>query len=107
MSASHWKLDNLIAHRRRQQPAGRRALDAGAGFEPLGPKFEAFGWHVQRVNGNDIDALVQAFDAARATTASRSRASSSATPRWPRACRSSRHARRRTFSASSRTSGRD
>jgi transketolase len=34
-------------------------------FEPLAPKFEAFGWHAQRVNGNDIDALVQAFDAAR------------------------------------------
>ena len=36
------------------------------GFEPLVPKFEAFGWHVQRVDGNDIDALVGTFDAARA-----------------------------------------
>jgi transketolase len=34
-------------------------------FEPLGPKFEAFGWHVERVDGNDIPALVAAFDAAR------------------------------------------
>jgi transketolase len=33
--------------------------------EPLGPKWEAFGWHVQRVDGNDIGALVQAFDTAR------------------------------------------
>ena len=34
--------------------------------EPLPAKFEAFGWHTQRVDGNDIDALVAAFDAARA-----------------------------------------
>ena len=34
-------------------------------FEPLAPKFEAFGWHAQRVDGNDIDALVAAFDTAR------------------------------------------
>ena len=31
------------------------------GVPPSGPKWEAFGWHVQRVNGNDIDALVTAF----------------------------------------------
>jgi transketolase len=43
------------------------------GFEPLVPKFEAFGWHVQRVNGNDIDALVAAFDAARALSEPRPR----------------------------------
>lgn len=35
------------------------------GFEPLGPKFEAFGWFTQRVDGNDLDALVLAFDRAR------------------------------------------
>jgi transketolase len=34
-------------------------------FEPLGSKFEAFNWFVQRVDGNNIDALVAAFDAAR------------------------------------------
>ena len=52
-------------HRRRQQHAGRRPSTQMLGFEPLAPKFEAFGWHVQRVDGNDIDALVPAFDAAR------------------------------------------
>ena len=34
-------------------------------FEPLGAKFEAFGWFVQRVDGNDLTALVEAFDRAR------------------------------------------
>jgi transketolase len=36
------------------------------GFEPLLPKFEAFGWYAQRVDGNDIDAVALAFDRARA-----------------------------------------
>jgi transketolase len=30
--------------------------------EPITDKWEAFGWHVQRVNGNDIQALMLAFD---------------------------------------------
>jgi transketolase len=34
------------------------------GFEPLADKWAAFGWHVQRVDGNDL-AVVQAFDTAR------------------------------------------
>jgi transketolase len=34
-------------------------------FEPLVPKLEAFGWYTQRVDGNDIDAVKQAFDNAR------------------------------------------
>ena len=36
------------------------------GFEPLVDKWRAFGWHAQRVDGNDLLAVVQAFDAARA-----------------------------------------
>jgi len=34
-------------------------------LEPLVPKFEAFGWEAQRVDGNDLDALAAAFDRAR------------------------------------------
>ena len=43
------------------------------GFEPLVAKWEAFGWHVQRVDGNDIEALVTASDAARALSEPRPR----------------------------------
>ena len=74
MSAAHHKLDNLICHRRRQQPAGRRPVEQVLGFEPLADKWSAFGWHVQRVDGNDIDAVVAAFDAARAPDRAASRA---------------------------------
>lgn len=35
-------------------------------FEPLAPKWGAFGWHVQRVDGSDLAAVVAALDAARA-----------------------------------------
>jgi transketolase len=34
-------------------------------FEPLADKWTALGWFTQRVDGNDLDALVAAFDAAR------------------------------------------
>jgi len=65
MSASHWKLENFIAlidvNKMQADGVSTEVLN----FEPLGPKFEAFGWHVQRVDGNDIDALVKAFDEAR------------------------------------------
>lgn len=66
MSAAHWKLDNLIAlvDVNNQQADG--ASSGVLGFEPLAARWEAFGWHTQRVNGNDIPALVAAFDAAKA-----------------------------------------
>lgn len=68
MSAGHWKLDNLIClvDVNRMQADGPST--AVLNFEPLVPKWEAFGWHAQRVDGNDLDALVEAFDTARALT---------------------------------------
>jgi transketolase len=66
MSAAHHKLDNLIAivDVNDQQADGPSSKVLSA--EPLDEKLRAFGWHVQRVNGNDIDAVAAAFDAARA-----------------------------------------
>ena len=73
MSASHWKLDNLIAIIDVNDMQADGPSTEVMNFEPLGPKFEAFGWHVQRLNGNDIDALVGAFDQARELTEPRPR----------------------------------
>jgi transketolase len=66
MSAGHWGLGNLICivDVNRMQADGPST--GVMNFEPLLPKWEAFGWHAQRVDGNDIAALVQAFDTARA-----------------------------------------
>ena len=65
MGAAHHGLGNLINivdinNQQADGPSGKIM-----GFEPLADKFASFGWHVERVNGNDLPALVAAFDAAR------------------------------------------
>jgi len=65
MGASHHGLDNLIClidinNQQADGPSGKVM-----GFEPLVDKWAAFGWHVQRVDGNDLPAVLKAFDAAR------------------------------------------
>jgi transketolase len=64
-SAGHYKLDNLIAIVDvNNQQADGPSTEVMA-FEPLVNKLVAFGWHVQRVDGNNLDAVVAAFDAAK------------------------------------------
>ncbi|WP_343464993.1 transketolase [Pantoea sp.] len=65
MSASHWKLNNLIALIDvNNQQADGHASEILA-FEPIVDRWQAFGWYTQRVDGNDISALTAAFDNAR------------------------------------------
>ena len=65
MGAAHHKLDNLIClvDFNDQQADGKSTETLSA--EPLLDKWQAFGWFAQRVDGNDVAALVTAFDAAR------------------------------------------
>ena len=65
MAASHHKLSNLIClvDINNQQADGPSS--GVMGFEPLADKWQAFGWHVQRVDGNDLFAVRDAFDIAR------------------------------------------
>ncbi|WP_374639619.1 transketolase [Hydrogenophaga sp.] len=65
MSASHHGLGNLICivDINNQQADGPSTKVMG--FEPLTDKFASFGWHVQRVDGNHLPAVVRAFDTAR------------------------------------------
>lgn len=65
MSASHFQLANLITlvDVNNQQADGQSTKVLG--FEPLVDKWAAFGWHVQRVSGNDLPAVLAAFDKAR------------------------------------------
>jgi transketolase len=64
LAAPHWQLDNLIGvvDVNNQQADGPSSQVTG--LEPLEAKWDAFGWYTQRVDGNDIDALVAAFDQA-------------------------------------------
>ena len=66
MGAAHHRLDNLIClvDVNNQQADGPSSEMMG--FEPLREKMEAFGWFTQRIDGNDLDAVVAAFDAAKA-----------------------------------------
>lgn len=65
MSAASFKLDNLIVivdvNNMQADGPSRSILN----FEPLEQKFAAFGFHVQRVDGNSIPDLVLAFRKAR------------------------------------------
>jgi transketolase len=65
MGAAHHRLSNLIClvDINNQQADGESGKVLG--FEPLADKWAAFGWHVQRVDGNDVPAVVAAFDKAR------------------------------------------
>lgn len=73
MSASHHRLSNLInlIDVNRQQADGK-STDI-MNFEPLVDKWQAFGWYVQRVDGNDLSAVVQAFDNAKSHQAEQPR----------------------------------
>ncbi len=73
MSAAHHGLDNLIAivDVNNQQADG--ASSQVMAFEPLTDKMKAFGWFTQRVDGNDIEAVKNAFDAAMSHTGPRPR----------------------------------
>jgi transketolase len=68
MAAAHHRLDHLFAFIdcNDQQADGppREVMNV----EPVHEKWKAFGWHTQRVNGNDIHAIVEAIRAAKENT---------------------------------------
>jgi len=62
LSASHYKLDNLIAivdYNSLQITGPTRTV---CNTEPLAEKFTTFGWNVTQVDGHDIGALVECFN---------------------------------------------
>jgi len=65
MSASHYRLGNLFAYIdcNNQQADGSPAKVLNS--EPVHTKWEAFGWDTQRVDGNDVGAIVNALEAAK------------------------------------------
>ena len=71
LSASHWRLDNLIAlvdvNNQQADGPSQHVLR----FEPLAEKWQAFGWFAQRVDGNDIEALLVGLRPGARTCASR------------------------------------
>lgn len=65
MSAAHYRLSNLICLVDVNNMQADGPSSNVLAIEPLEDKWAAFGWYVQRVDGNDLNALVAAFDSAR------------------------------------------
>lgn len=68
MSAAHHQLSNLITMVDINQQQADGPSQRILGFEPIADKWLSFGWHVQRVDGNDLAAVLEAFDQARAVS---------------------------------------
>jgi transketolase len=62
MSASHHKLDNLIAIIDRNHVQIDGQVSDVMEIEPLAEKWKAFGWQVFECDGNDIGQLIETFE---------------------------------------------
>ena len=63
--AAHWKLDNLIGIVDYNDQQADGPTSQVTGLADLADRFASFGWHTQRIDGNDLGAVAAAFDAAR------------------------------------------
>lgn len=64
MSASHYKLDNLVAFVERNGLQNDRWVTDVMEIEPLPDKWRAFGWHTLEIDGHDISQILAALDEA-------------------------------------------
>lgn len=62
MSASHYKLGNLVAIIDRNTLQISGLTEDVMSLEPMRERWEAFGWEVFDVQGNDMEDLVRTFD---------------------------------------------
>jgi len=62
MAASHYKLGNLIAIVDANGFSGAGPTSDAINIEPLGQRFEAFGWTVREIDGNDVTAVRSTLD---------------------------------------------
>lgn len=63
MAAGHYRLGNLVAIVDANGFSGSGPTSGAMNIEPLGARFEAFGWAVHEIDGHDPQALVATFDA--------------------------------------------
>ena len=67
MSAAQYKLDNVCAIVDYNKVQENGLISEIKGLEPLVDKWKSFGWNVIDIDGNDIEALIRAFTAFKAT----------------------------------------
>jgi transketolase len=68
MFAGHHRLDNLVLLIDNNNLQADGPTDSVLGVEPVPEKFQAFGFAARRVNGNDVEEILDAFDEARRTS---------------------------------------
>jgi transketolase len=62
MAASHYKLGNLVAIVDANGFSGAGPTSHAINIEPLGKRFESFGWTVREIDGNDMPAVRATLD---------------------------------------------
>jgi transketolase len=65
MAASHYSLDNLTAIVDRNRIQNDDFCENVMRTDPLPDKWQAFGWHVQEVDGHDLSQVIEALERAR------------------------------------------
>jgi len=63
MAAGHYRLGGLVAVIDANGFSGHGPTSEALNIEPLADRFRAFGWEVVEIDGHDIDALCETFDA--------------------------------------------
>jgi transketolase len=62
MAAKQFQLGALVGIVDRNHLSIDGETESIMGVEPLAERFESFGWKVQRIDGHDLDAILDAFD---------------------------------------------
>jgi len=65
MTAAHYRLGSMIAFLDNNELQIDGFVKDVMGIEPIGKKWEAFGWHVQEIDGHDFGQIFAAIDAAK------------------------------------------
>lgn len=63
MAAGHYRLGSLVCIVDRNRLSIDGATEDLMGIEPLAGKFASFRWRVQRIDGHDLNAILDAYDA--------------------------------------------
>ena len=67
MAAAHFNLEKIIAFLDNNGLQTDGAVGDIMNIEPLEDKWRSFGWHVQRVDGHDVEQIISAIDLAKGT----------------------------------------
>ncbi len=65
MAAAKWKVDNLTAILDRNHLQNDDCVDDLMPIEPVADKWRAFGWSLLEIDGHQMDAIVEALEAAK------------------------------------------